>query len=130
MWLRSFAAALPGVRRPHSDDEVRRWVADVLLATHDAWVADVDGTVVGVLALSDGRLDQLYLAPEWRGRGIGDRFVALAKERQPGGLRLWTFLVNEPARRFYLRHGFTEDERTDGSGNEEHEPDVRCSWRP
>jgi GNAT superfamily N-acetyltransferase len=130
VWLRSFAAALPGVRRAHSDDEVRQWVAGVLLPTHDTWVADADGTLVGVLALSDGRLEQLYLAPDWRDRGLGDRFVALAKERQPRGLQLWTFQVNEPARRFYARHGFVEVERTDGSGNEEREPDVRLAWEP
>lgn len=130
MWLRSFAAALPGVRRAHSDDEVRRWVAEVLLPTHDVWVADDGGTVVGLLALSDGRLDQLYLAPDRRGRGLGDRFVALAKQRQPGGLQLWTFQANEPAWRFYLRHGFVEVERTDGSRNEEREPDVRLVWDP
>jgi len=130
VWLRSFAAALPGVRRAHSDDEVRRWVADVLLPTHDMWVADDDGTVVGLLALSDGWLDQLYLSPDRRGEGIGDRFVALAKSRQPRGLQLWTFQVNEPARRFYLRHGFVEVERTDGARNEEREPDVRLVWEP
>jgi ribosomal protein S18 acetylase RimI-like enzyme len=66
--------------------------------------------------------------PDWRGRGIGDRFVRLAKERRPGGLSLWTFQVNKPAQRFYERHGFTEVDRTDGSGNEEHEPDIRYAW--
>jgi GNAT superfamily N-acetyltransferase len=130
VWLRSFDAALPTVRRAHPDDQVARWIADVLLPTHDAWVADADGAVVGVLALSPGWVDQLYLAPDWRGRGLGDRFVALAKQRQPRGLHLWTFQVNEPARRFYRRHGFVEVESTDGSGNEEREPDVRFAWRP
>jgi GNAT superfamily N-acetyltransferase len=130
VWLRSFDAALPTVRRAHPDDQVARWIADVLLPTHDVWVADADGTVVGVLALSQGRVDQLYLAPDWRGRGLGDRFVALAKQRQPRGLQLWTFQVNEPAQRFYRRHGFVEVERTDGAGNEEREPEVRFAWRP
>jgi len=130
VWLGSFAAALPGVRRAHSDDEVRRWVADVLLPTDEVWVADVDGEGVGMLALSEGWLDQLYLDPEWRGRGLGDRLVALAKERRPRSLQLWTFQVNEPARRFYRRHGFVEVERTDGTHNEEREPDVRLVWAP
>lgn len=130
VWLRSFAAALPAVRRAHTDDEVRGWVRDVLLPGHEVWVADADGDVVGLLALSAGWLDQLYLSPEWRGRGLGDRFVALAKERQPAVLQLWTFQVNEPAQRFYARHGFVAAERTDGAGNEEREPDVRCVWRP
>jgi hypothetical protein len=56
--------------------------------------------------------------------------VALAKERSPGGLGLWAFQVNKPARRFYERHGFVAVTFTDGSGNEEREPDVRYEWRP
>jgi hypothetical protein len=43
---------------------------------------------------------------------------------------LWTFQVNGPARRFYERHGFVEVAQTDGSGNEEAEPDVRLEWTP
>lgn len=93
-------------------------------------MAESGGAVVGVLALSPGWIDQLYLAPASRGRGIGDRCVALAQERYPGGLELWTFRVNRPAQRFYERHGFVAVERTDGSGNEEREPDVRYRWRP
>ncbi|UOX99886.1 GNAT family N-acetyltransferase [Blastococcus sp. PRF04-17] len=130
VWLRSFDAALPTVRRAHPDHEVRGWIRDVLVPRHDVWVAETDGAVVGVLALSDGWLDQLYLDPDWRGRGIGDRLVEVAKLRQPAGLQLWTFQVNEPAQRFYERHGFVAVERTDGATNEEREPDVRYVWRP
>jgi GNAT superfamily N-acetyltransferase len=130
VWLRSFDAALPTVRRAHRDDEVRAWVRDVLIPGNDTWVAEVDGAVVGVLALSDGWIEQLYLRPDVRGRGIGDRFMTLAKERRPAGLQLWTFQVNGPARRFYERHGFVAVEHTDGAGNEEREPDVRYLWRP
>ncbi|CAL9426114.1 hypothetical protein SUDANB176_01957 [Streptomyces sp. enrichment culture] len=131
VWLRSFAAALPTVVRPRSDDEVYAYFRHVLVPLRETWVAEVpDGGVVGVMVLEDEELAQLYLAPEWRGRGLGDRLVALAKERSPGGLSLWTFQVNAPAHRFYERHGFTAVERTDGSGNEEREPDVRYVWRP
>ena len=31
-------------------------------------------------------------------------------------------------RAFYAREGFVEVDWTDGAGNEEHEPDVRCRW--
>ena len=130
VWLRSFAAALPTVRRAHSDDAVRRWVTDVLLSEAEVWVAESEGAAVGMMALHDGWIEQLYLDPDWRGRGIGDRFVQLAKARFPDGLELWTFQVNAPARRFYARHGFKEADLTDGSGNQEREPDVRCIWRP
>lgn len=132
VWLRSFSAALPTVVRAHSDDAVRAWFRDVVVPSRETWVAESadDGRVVGVMVLAGDELSQLYLDPDWRGRGVGDRFVALAKERGPRGLTLWTFQVNGPARRFYERHGFVAAEYTDGSGNEEREPDVRYVWRP
>ena len=131
VWIRSFAAALPTVRRAHDDAAVRGLFADVVVPRYETWVADDGGTVVGLLVLGDGEeLEQLYLDPSWRGRGLGDRFVDLAKRRRPGGLALWTFQVNLAAQRFYERHGFVEVERTDGAGNEEREPDIRYSWTP
>jgi GNAT superfamily N-acetyltransferase len=132
VWLRSFAAALPTVVRPRSDDEVRTYFRDVVVPLRETWVAEAisDRKSVGVMVLNRDLLSQLYLDPDWRGRGIGDRFVALAKERSPAGLGLWTFQVNRPAHRFYERHGFVAVEYTDGSGNEEREPDVRYEWRP
>jgi GNAT superfamily N-acetyltransferase len=128
VWLRSYTAALPGVRRAHTDDEVRAWIRDVVVPERETWVAGTGGVVVGLMVLGPGEIDQLYLHPDWRGRGVGDRLVALAKELFPSGLSLWTFQVNEPAARFYERHGFVAVERTDGRGNEEREPDVRYVW--
>ncbi|MFF4468616.1 GNAT family N-acetyltransferase [Streptomyces sp. NPDC001599] len=129
VWLRSFAAALPTVVRPRSDSEVRAYFRHVV-ERHETWVAErADGAVAGVMVLEGEELSQLYLSPELRGRGIGDRFVALAKERRADGLSLWTFQVNAPARRFYERHGFRAVEWTDGDRNEEREPDLRYEWR-
>ncbi|MFP3986803.1 GNAT family N-acetyltransferase [Streptomyces sp. E11-3] len=130
VWLRSFTAALPTVRRAHTDEEVRDWFSYVVVPRYETWVAVADGSVVGLLVLDDGELEQLYLEPSWRGRGVGDRLVELAKQRRPDGLGLWTFQVNEPAGRFYERHGFVAVERTDGLRNEEREPDVRYMWEP
>ncbi|MDF3301964.1 GNAT family N-acetyltransferase [Streptomyces tropicalis] len=132
VWLRSFAAALPTVVRPHSDDAVRAYFRDVVVPARETWIAEAaegDG-IVGVMVLDGTLLSQLYLDPHWRGRGLGDRFVRLAQERSPHRLTLWTFQVNTPAHRFYERHGFVAVERTDGSGNEEREPDVRYVWEP
>lgn len=130
VWLRSYTAALPTVVRAHTDDEVRDYFREVVVPSRETWVAEAGGGVVGMMVLAGDLLSQLYLDPDWRGRGIGDRFVALAKERSPGGLTLWTFQVNKPAHRFYERHGFVAVGSTDGSGNEEREPDVRYEWRP
>lgn len=132
VWLRSYSAALPTVRRAHSDDEVREWFRTVVIPGPelDTWVAVAGDRVVGLLVMSDAFLEQLYLDPDFRGRGIGDRLVDLAKRLRPRGLELWTFQVNGPARRFYERHGFRAAEATDGRDNEEREPDIRYAWRP
>lgn len=130
VWLRSFAAALPTVCQVHTDEQVRAWISSVVIETLEAWVVTVGDSVVGMMALEDGDIDQLYLDPQWRGRGIGGLLIDHAKLRRPAGLGLWTFQVNGPAVRFYARHGFVEVLRTDGARNEEREPDVRLEWRP
>jgi GNAT superfamily N-acetyltransferase len=128
VWLTSFRAALPTVRLVHTDDEVRDWIAREVVGTLDAWVAEADGKIAGFMALHDDWIEQLYLRPDWCGRGLGGRFVALAKERSPGGIQLWCFQVNARARRFYEHNGFIAAELTNGARNSEHEPDIRYEW--
>ncbi|MCJ0875873.1 GNAT family N-acetyltransferase [Streptomyces sp. AP-93] len=129
-WLRSFRTALPTVRLAHGDEEVRDWFSSVVVPEYETWIAAADGSVAGLLVLDGEELEQLYLDPSWRGKGLGDRLVALAKQQRPDGLGLWTFQVNGPGQRFYERHGFVAVDRTDGLCNEEREPDVRYVWRP
>jgi GNAT superfamily N-acetyltransferase len=97
----------------------------------DCWLAQAEGSEpVGILVLEDEWVDQLYVDPSRTGRGTGSRLLELAKQERPEGLRLWTFVTNEGAQRFYERHGFTEVERTDGSANEEGAPDIQYRWTP
>jgi GNAT superfamily N-acetyltransferase len=112
----------------HSDDDVRGWVRDHLIPEAETWVADEDGHVAGMMVVEPGLLEQLYVAPDRLGRGIGRRLLDLAKDRSPDGLSLWTFQVNDRARRFYERNGFQAVEIGDGSTNEERQPDVRYAW--
>ena len=114
----------------HTDDQVRTWIRDEVVPESETWVAEGGAGIVGLMVLGDGFLDQLYVRPDhWR-QGIGSRFVALAKERRPGGLELYTFQENSGARSFYEHHGFTAVWFGDGSANEEGQPDVRYAWRP
>ena len=129
--LRSFGATYD-FPLAHSDDEVREWVRTRLIPTMETWVAvDVaeDGTeqVVGMMALAPGWLEQLYVDPGRLGEGIGRMLLELAKQLQPN-LLLWTFQVNERARRFYERNGFEPVQMTDGAGNQERQPDVQYIW--
>jgi GNAT superfamily N-acetyltransferase len=128
VWLRSRTAALPTVRRAHSDDDLRAWFRDVVVPHRESWVADDEGVIVGLLVLDGSWVSQLYVEPGRRGEGIGTSLLNHAKQQRPNGLELWTFQINVPARRFYESHGFVEVERTDGAANEEREPDVRYGW--
>jgi GNAT superfamily N-acetyltransferase/tRNA A-37 threonylcarbamoyl transferase component Bud32 len=128
VYIASFRSALPSVRLAHTEDQIRVWIRERLMPETECWVATEAGRVVALLALKPGWIEQLYVAPEWHGRGIGRRLLDLAKTRGDGALELWTFQVNERARRFYERNGFEAVEHTDGSGNEEREPDVRYRW--
>jgi len=76
---------------------------------HLAWDED---HLVGFLALkpATGCLDQLFVLPEARGRGIGRLLLDFAKARLPGGLWLSTAEDNHRARRFYERNGFRRSE--------------------
>ena len=131
VWLTSWRATFD-FPPAHPDADVRRWLADELLPKTEVWVAvdPVDGgRVIGFLALSISMVEQLYVVPEWIGRGVGDRLIALAKGRRPEGLDLYCFQVNGFARRFYERRGFVPIAFGDGSNNEERQPDIRYAWR-
>jgi pimeloyl-ACP methyl ester carboxylesterase/GNAT superfamily N-acetyltransferase len=113
----------------HTDAQVRDWVRDVLVAHDETWVATDGDAVVALLTVAPGWVEQLYVAPDRLGEGIGRQLLDLAKSRSQSALRLYTFQVNARARRFYERNGFVAEWFGDGSANEEGQPDVRYVWR-
>jgi ribosomal protein S18 acetylase RimI-like enzyme len=130
VWLSSFKATYP-FPPAHPDPDVRRWIRDELVRREESFVAvEPDGTIVGLMTLHGNDLDQLYVRPDRLGRGIGTRFVTLAKELRPRGLWLYTFQVNARARAFYERQGFRVLYLGTGESNEEHQPDARYAWTP
>lgn len=132
LYLRARRAAEPAIPPGvHDDADVHRWMRERLVAPGHVWLAvDDRGALAGLVALTPGWIEQLYVEPARTGQGIGSALVAFAKEQEATGeLQLWTFAANAGARRFYERHGFVAVEHTDGSGNEERAPDVRYLWR-
>lgn len=129
LFLRARRAAVPAIPpNVHTDDEVRQWMSDVVVARRETWVAEGRGALVAMLVLDGDDLDQLYVDPDRTGDGIGSSLVLFAQSLRPEGLSLWAFQSNDGARRFYERHGFVAAEYTDGHGNEERAPDVRYVW--
>jgi chorismate mutase/SAM-dependent methyltransferase len=113
----------------HPDEDTLPWVTGWLAADDgEVWVAEVAGAPVGYARLTATWLDQLFVAPDHAGLGIGGMLLDVVKSVRPDGFALWVFESNHPARAFYRRRGLVELERTDGSGNEEHAPDIRMAW--
>ncbi len=129
VFLDARAAAVPVMPPPvHPLEEVLAYHHERLAAQEDLWVAEVGGGVVGYCHVVGAWLDAIYVAPEATGRGIGSALLDLVKSLRPDGFALWVFVSNEPAQRFYRRHGLVDLERTDGSANEERSPDLRMAW--
>lgn len=128
LFLASRRQAMPWLREVHSDSDTRWWIGNIMLRDFKVRVAVRDDVIIGFAATRPGWLDHLYVAPSLQRVGVGS--LLLAEARRLGGdpLRLWVFQRNLAAREFYRRHGFVEEERTDGSHNEEREPDVRMIW--
>lgn len=123
----SFDDRLPWLAGLHTPSEDDWFFREVVFAQAAVWGTFDGADLVGVLAVRPGWIDQLYVLPDHQGRGIGSALLEVA---QAGAtqLDLWTFQRNAPARRFYERHGFVAVELTDGSANDEREPDVRYRW--
>ena len=55
----------------------------------------------------DGELDDLYVFPSWRNRGIGSVILRKCAEESKENLYLYVFSNNDRAISFYKRYGFS-----------------------
>ncbi len=125
--LRSRAAAMPWLPVLHDEAETRAWMASVVLLDQQVLVAERRGRPVGFAAVQGDRLEQLYVEPEAIGTGVGRRLLdAVRADRRV--LTLSVFVRNARARRFYEAAGFVLVAESDGSSNEEREPDRTYRW--
>ena len=123
----SFDHALPWLTGLHTPEEDQWFYRERMFTTCTLWGAFDRDVMSGVIAFHDDWVAQLYVLPEAQGRGAGSELLDVAK-RACERLQLWTFQRNLSARRFYEARGFALVEETDGSGNEEKEPDARYLW--
>jgi putative acetyltransferase len=122
----AFDDRLPWLAGLHTPQEDRSYFRSHVFPACEVWGA-VDEAMIGFIAFRDEWIDQLYILPHRQRQGVGRALLQIAKAASPR-LFLWTFQRNAPARRFYESHGFVVVRETDGSGNEEREPDVLYQW--
>jgi GNAT superfamily N-acetyltransferase len=119
----------PWMPRIHSHEDVARFYKKDVLEQRKVFVVASSSQIIGVMALdTEHTVTALYVAKNFRSQGVGRLLLDRAKTESRDGVKLWTFQANEPARRFYLREGFSEVNRTDGD-NEEGLPDILLEWR-
>lgn len=108
LWYRTWHHTFLGLRHPQTFDQWKSRFRDEISVTEQVWVAEVDGRIVGFLAMkqAEGYLDQLFVDPEWQRRGIGTALMTKAKALSPGGLALHALERNAEARAFWENHGF------------------------
>jgi GNAT superfamily N-acetyltransferase len=124
----SFDQALSTLAGLHTPDEDRWFFRERVFVDCHLWGYFDDHVLVGISAFREGWIDHLYVLPPWQGRQIGTALLGAARG-QFDRLSLWTFQRNKVARSFYEKHGFVAIAETDGSRNEEKEPDVMYSWQ-
>lgn len=124
----SFDQALPTLAGLHTPAEDRWFFRERIFPTCQLWGSFSGQELVGFIAFREAWIDQLYILPTWQGRHIGTTLLNIAQSGFDR-LNLWTFQRNKNARKFYEKHGFRLVAETDGSRNEENEPDVMYSWR-
>ncbi len=77
---------------------------------HGGWevvVAEIDDAVAGFVAInrSAAILEQIFVAPRFHRRGIGQALLEVARQSMPAGFSLWTHGDNSGAAAFYERAG-------------------------
>jgi putative acetyltransferase len=134
LWLRTWQAAYPHIDFAARLDWWReRWRAE-LVPVAEIVVAETDSAhnyaIIGFVTVDPRTfyLDQIVVAPEYWGFGIGEALITEAKRLSPRGLDLDVNIDNDRAIRFYDKQGF----RVTGEGVNpiSGKPIKRMSWRP
>jgi ribosomal protein S18 acetylase RimI-like enzyme len=78
------------------------------------YVADAQGALAAMLALHLPKryLDQLFVAPEYQGQGLGRLLLAFSRQQMPDEIWLRCVRENEKAWRWYERQGFMFEKET------------------
>ncbi|TWT42609.1 putative N-acetyltransferase YjaB [Thalassoglobus neptunius] len=107
-WERATRLAHPFLEEDFLDQE-RKNIPELYLPNAVTWVAEVDGAVIGFIALLGNEIGGLFVEPSYHGTGIGRALVDKV-QTDNGTLEVEVFSENSIGRRFYTRYGFVEME--------------------
>lgn len=134
LWLRSWRMAYPQLDFAARLDGWRdRWRSEIVPVA-EIVVAELESaqetTMIGFVTVDPRTryLDQLVVAPERWGTGIGAALIEQAKKLSPSGLDLDVNIDNERAIRFYRKERFAIGGA--GINPSSKRPVYRMNWRP
>ncbi len=126
---RSATIAYQDINWNHEEPETVNWFASSYEAGEwqDVYVATLGQSISGLMCLKPQFVDQLFIDLPWQGKGLGSKFLDLAKVEFSSGFDLYVFQKNTKAIRFYENHGLVRGKA--GMSPDEQEPDFLYHWR-
>ncbi len=88
--------------------DVQSWYAGKFSEWDWGRLAEMGGTAVGFIAMTNGHVDQLFVHPDAQRQGVGSDLLDLALSRGIRPVTLHVFEKNAAARALYDRYGFKE----------------------
>ena len=86
----------------------RENIASIHLPNAETWVYELDGIVIGFIALIENEVGAIFLDPKFHGRGIGRALMDHARSIREV-LELDVAKDNIIGRNFYKKYGFKEE---------------------
>ena len=103
-WESASRLAHPFLSKEFLDQE-RYNIPNRYLPKADTWVAELQGSVIGFIALLGNEVGGLFVTPKFHGMGAGRALLDKAQELH-GDLEVEVFEANVLGRHFYARYGF------------------------
>ena len=131
VWVASWRATYPEIDFEERRDWLMRHVRDLeAVGAVTLCLFDAGPTLAGFVVInpSDGWLDQICVAPDRFGGGLGGSLLSAARNVSPSVIRLDVNADNVRAIRFYERDGFSRVGR--GANTLSGRETIMMEWRP
>ena len=106
VWYLASQVAHPFLDEAFFEQE-RRDIAKLYMPNSETWVYEINGVVVGFIALNGNEVGGLFVDPDFHRQGIGRALMDQARDTRDV-LELDVFKANLVGRKFYEKYGFIQ----------------------